>query len=82
MTRFPPGGATYDELCGAVDLPAGELDFALRQLTAHSMVSFDPNHGQRYTIHRLTYIFLWALEVERTAPTPETIPLYNDPAET
>jgi hypothetical protein len=62
MERFSPSGASYDELRTATDLSTQELDSALQQLVTHSLVVYNPAPIDRYTIHRLTYIFLWTLQ--------------------
>jgi hypothetical protein len=62
LERFSPSGASYDELRTATDLSSQEMDSALQQLVTHSLVVYNPAPIDRYTIHRLTYIFLWTLQ--------------------
>lgn len=62
MERFSPNGTSYEELQTAIGLSAKELDAALQQLVTHSLVVYNPAPVDQYTIHRLTYLFLWTLQ--------------------
>jgi hypothetical protein len=62
MEKFSPRGASYEELKSATDLGSKELDAALQQLVTHSLVVYNPAPVDEYTMHRLTYLFLWTLQ--------------------
>jgi hypothetical protein len=62
MEKFSPNGANYEELLTATNLTSKELDSAMRQLVTHSLVVYNPSPVDQYTMHRLTYLFLWTLQ--------------------
>jgi hypothetical protein len=62
MERFSPHGAGYEELKAAANLGPKELDAALQQLITHSLIVYNPAPVDEYTMHRLTYLFLWTLQ--------------------
>jgi hypothetical protein len=62
MERFSPNGTSYDDLLTATDLTKKDLDSALQQLVTHSLLVYHPAPVDQYTIHRLTYLFLWTLQ--------------------
>ncbi len=58
MPYFAPTGATYQDLRELTRLPDGRLDDALYRLVALGLLDFDPRPPHRYSIHRLTYVYL------------------------
>jgi hypothetical protein len=62
MERFSPNGTSYEDLLTATNLSSKDLDLALQQLVTHSLVVYNPAPVDQYTIHRLTYLFLWTLQ--------------------
>ncbi|MBN1439297.1 MAG: hypothetical protein JW929_07810 [Anaerolineales bacterium] len=74
MERFSPNGTGYDDLLTATNLSSKELDAALQQLVTHSLVVYNPSPVDLYTIHRLTYLFLWTLQRGGTINLIDTKP--------
>jgi len=58
MPYFAPTGATYQDLRDLTRLPDNRLDDALYRLVALGLLDFDPRPPHRYSIHRLTYVYL------------------------
>jgi hypothetical protein len=87
MERFSPNGTSYEDLLTATDLSKKDLDSALRQLVTHSLVVYNPAPLDQYTIHRLTYLFLWTLQRggainlidTKPAVPPERLPNAKNP---